>query len=285
MSVGFIWRDIEYNESSPFYSYLLKDVYFSGLKYYEHAFDKRNIDKFNLARHISLTSVPLSKNNKVFQGLPIPPKLRKSISLLNEKHPHWILAYHDLDELAMFILFPSELNTEPEDLVKADRDLDRLKYQEPKLKPHPHSFVVDRLYIWPHKIFIKPDQKVRETKKAGDAWLFDVPQMFLRREEVFIQDYKEVSYKLDKNSAKEILETMTDVDLAKNKYFNVFYDVSGFIIYLRSNFYFRKDYRIPDVFFEPKGCKWKNKEKFDIKSKNLNEAGRRLSISEWLNDS
>lgn len=280
-----ICRDIEYNESSPFYSYLLKDVCFSDLKYYAHAFDKRNIDKCNLARHISLTSVPLSKNNNIFQGLPIPAKLRKNISLLKKPHPHWILAYHNLDELALFVLFPSEPNTEAEDLVKADRDLDRLKYQETKLKTHPHSFVVDRLYIWPHKIFIKPDHKLRETEKGKEALVFDVPKIFLRREEVLIQDYKEVSSKLDGNSAKEILETMTDVDLTKNKYFNIFYDDNDFIIYLRSNLYFRKDYRIPDVFFEPKGCKWKNKEKFDMKSKNLNEAGRRLSISEWLNDS
>lgn len=285
MSVGLICRDIEHNESSPFYSYLLKDVYFSGLKYYAHGFDKRNIDKFNLADHISLTSVPLSKNNDVFQGLPIPPKLKKSVSLLNEKHPHWILAYHDIDELALFVLFPSEPNTESEDLVKADRDLDRLKYQETKLKTHPHSFVVDRLYIWPHKIFIKLDHKLRKTEKVGEALVFDVPQIFLSREEVLIPDYKQVSYKLDRYSAKEILEIMADVDLAKNKYFNVFYDDNGFIIYLRSNLYFRKNHRFPDVFFEPKGCKWKNKEKFDMKSKNLNEAGRRLSISEWLNDS
>ena len=269
MSVGLICRDIEYNESSPFYSYLLKDVCFSGLKYYAHAFDKRNIDKCNLADHISLTSVHLSKNNNVFQGLPIPPKLRKNISLLKEPHSHWILSYHDLDELALFVLFPSEPNTEPADLVKADRDLGRLKYEETELKTHPHSFVVDRLYIWPHKIFIKPDHKIGETEKGKEALVFDVPQIFLRREEVLIQDYKEVSYKLNGKSTKEILETMTDVDLAKNKYFNVFYDVNGFIIYLRSNLYIRKDPRIPDVFFEPKGCKWKNKEKFDMKSKNL----------------
>ncbi len=280
-----ICRNIEYNESSPFYSYLLKDICFSGLKYYAHASDRRNIDKYNLADHISLTSVPLSKNNNVFQGLPIPQNLRKNISLLKKPHPHWILAYHDLDELALFVLFPSEPNTEAEDLVKADRDLDRLKYQETKLKKHPHSFVVDRLYIWPHKIIIKLDHKLRNTDKAGESLVFDVPQIFLSREEVSIQDYKEVSYKTNRNSAKEIIEIMTDVDLVKKKYFNLFYDDNGFIIYLRSKLYIRKDPRIPDVFYEPKGCKWKNKEKFDMKSTKLSVRAKAASTRKWLIDS
>jgi len=121
--VGLVCREIEYNDSSPFYSYVLKDVFFSNLSHFIHKSGNRNRTKSDLLGQIPSFSVQVTKNNNVFQGLPIPPKLQKDIPLLREKHPHWILAYHDLDEPAVFVLFPADPGTNPKDIVRAERDL------------------------------------------------------------------------------------------------------------------------------------------------------------------
>ena len=227
MSVGLIYRDIEYNESSPFYSYLLKDTYFSNLRYFAYSTGGRNPDKLSLADHVSIKSVSLTKNNDVFQGLPIPPPLRRRAAQLNGSVRHWILCYHDMDEPALFVLFPSGPYAESESLVAAVRDLEDRKLPDTELQTPLHSFFADRLYVWPKTILIKDDQKIRE------GLVFDIPQLFLSRDDAVVKDYKQVSSKLDGKAARDLIETMSDADLAKNKYFNLFYDADGIVLYLR----------------------------------------------------
>lgn len=110
ITVAIRFRDVQYNKASPFYSYLLKDIYFSKLKSFRHPADARNKDKVALLNHLSSSSVPLSKNNDAFQGLPVPPQLIKRVRALSGSIRHWILAYHDFEEPDLFVLFPADQN-------------------------------------------------------------------------------------------------------------------------------------------------------------------------------
>ena len=278
--MGLSYREIEYNESSPFYSYLLRDVFFSNLSHFVHKSGNRNRIKSDLAGQIPSSSVQVTKSNDVFQGLPIPPRLKKDIPLLRNKHPHWILAYHDLDEPAVFILFPAGPGTNPEDIVRAERDLDGLRLLKTQLKPPLHSFHVDRCYVWLNTILIKSDQKIRE------GLVFDVPHIFLSREDVWVRDYKQISDHLDGEIAQDIVGGMIGAELPAAKFFDVFYDTTNAVlVYLRSSFHIGVRPRIPDVFYEPNGCEWKNRKNFMSTPKRLFHAGRTPSIREWLHDS
>jgi len=277
--VGLVYRDIEYNDSSSFYSYLLKDIYFSDLKYFAHKSGRRSKEKHKLVDQISQYGVQVTKNNDVFQGLPIPPKLTEDITRLNGETRHWVLSYHDLDETVLFVLFPSSQDQCAIDLVNAGRDLDDLKFKDIENHIPPYSFYVDRLYLWPRTIVIKDDQKIR------GGMVFDIPHIFLSREDTFIRDYNQFSATLDRETAQDIIEFQINASLPKVKFFNLFYDKNGLVIFIRSSFHIGEDFRFPNVFYEPKGCEWKNKKKFDIKSKKISVRAKVRNKREWLIDS
>jgi hypothetical protein len=277
--MGLLFRNIDYSESSPIHSYKLKDVFFSELKYFPHAGDRRNPDKCSLADHISLTSVTLTKYNYVFQGLPVPPKLAQTVAKLNGSVRHWILGYHDIDDLALFVLLPAGPNTPAEDPVDYSRDLETYQLSDRGSHDPKYSFFVDRLYIWLNTILMKEDHKIRGGQ------VLDVPRLFLSRDDSVVTDYKQVSRELNRKSARELVETMSAVELDRNKYFNIFYSADGVVLYLRNRFQIRKDPRIPDIFQEPNGCKWKNRDTFNFTARNLSEAARIGSINQWLRDS
>ena len=122
IQVAIRFRDVQSNNTSPFYSCILKDIFFSDLKCYCHLSDPRNKKKVAHLDHVSSAAVSLSKNNNVFQGLPVSPRLRKCIRVLDERFPTWILAFHGFDKLVLFVLFPTK-QVLPEDYVIGNRDL------------------------------------------------------------------------------------------------------------------------------------------------------------------
>ena len=184
--MGLCFRDIEYNGASPFYSYVLKDVYFSGLEFFPHPSGRRSKTKRELIEQISSTSVPLAKMNKPYQGLSVPPRLVKQMTRVNRKDPHYILGYHDLDEPAVFVVFPAGPDTAEGDEILFDKDLKKHQLAQTETSPPPHSFFIDRLYIWLYTILLKDDQKNRF------GFVYDIPHIFLKRPDIWIRDSKAV---------------------------------------------------------------------------------------------
>lgn len=181
------FRDVQPNNTSSFYTCILKDVFFSDLKCYRHLSDPRNKKKVTLLDHVSSAAVSLSRNNNVFLGLPAPPRLRKCIRAVDERFPTWILAFHGFDKLVLFVLFPTE-QVLSEDCVIRHRDL-RSRIHMNSQNP-PHSLYVDTLYVWPRPVFIKGDQKI------SGGLVFNIPQMFLSMDELMVEDDREAPHKL-----------------------------------------------------------------------------------------
>ena len=270
--MGLLYLSITAYPRSPFYSHVLSNVRFSNLRLFEHRFDERNKAKYSLGDHLPEGSVSLTKNNEKYQGLPVPPNLASASPRFGSGRPaRWIMAYNDRDSPELFILFPSAQDFIAGDSVTMDRDL--RPYCSSSVSPH--SLQIDKLYVWPWIIFMKSDNKIR------DGFVFDVPPVFLSRDDALVIHEGGLS----EVEAGSVLKVKTGTSAGENKYFNLFYEEKTPIsLYFRCPFTLAKDSRFPPQFIDRPGCTWVNKSRFDFDKKHLSAAAPRRLVREWLKD-
>ncbi len=260
---------------SPFYNYIFKNVYFNNLKLYEppaelpkgikgHKRGRKKVEKISLINNnaIEQHSIDLPFHNGKYEGFPLQSAFLReqskfqirdrSIRYVDQRN--WILGYNSLHNIELFVFLPLiQISLNQEVIV------DNLfkEYKTKKNEVLPHSLFCKQLFIWPEVISIGRDNHIFNDGNNADAddqqSLLKVPKFLINPRcgnKLAINEHVkpiETEYKKDKN------------DMYTDRYFFMFYDSHGTLIYLRTLPRLNQILPVePFNFTIPEGCIWRN---------------------------